>query len=134
MSLPTLVIRFGVYERDQHRCVSCGRDFRLTFQHRQATGMGGSKIRPTFVQGLTACDSCNSDYEHRLQQAALRFGWKVRRWVEHPGLVPVFYAPERRWYRLTLLGTREHISHAEAMRMMAEMYGPDYDPEQGLAA
>lgn len=130
---PTPHVRMGVYERDGQRCVSCGRWGGLTFQHRQAVGMGGSTVRPRFDQGLSACGSCNERYEGDLQQAALRFGWKVKRWVEHAGMVPVFVPREGRWYRLArALPRREHVTHAEAMRMMREVYGEQYVDGAGL--
>lgn len=129
---PTPAVRMGVYERDGHRCVSCGRHD-LTFQHRQAVGMGGSNQRPRLDQGLAACGTCNSRYEADLHQAALRFGWKVPRWVEHAGLVPVFVPVEGRWYRLAhTCARRDHVTHAEAMRMMHEVYGDDYVEGAGL--
>jgi len=134
MSAPTPATRAVVYERDNHRCVSCGSYRVLQFQHRQAVGMGGSKHRPGFVEGLTSCDRCNNEYEHRLQSAALRFGWKVARWVEHPGRVPVWFPFERAWFRLTKLGTRVRVSREEAMLMMTEVYGQQYDEEKGLVA
>lgn len=132
---PTPHVRMGVYERDEHRCVSCGRWGALTFQHRQAVGMGGSTQRPHFDQGLAACGNCNGRYETDLQRAALRFGWKVPRWVQVAGMVPVFYPRERRWFRLARsTGRREHVSHVEAMRMMREVYGEQYVDGEGLVA
>ncbi len=129
---PTPHVRMGVYERDGHRCVSCGR-LDLTFQHRQAVGMGGSTMRPRFDQGLTACGACNTRYEGDLQAAALRFGWKVKRWVEAAGMVPVFVPREGRWFRLARSAPRrEHVTHAEAMRMMRAVYGEQYVEGVGL--
>lgn len=95
--------------------------------------MGGSKQRPHFDQGLAACGSCNYRYEHDLQQSALRFGWKVPRWVEHAGMVPVFVPAEGKWYRLARsCARRDHVTHAEAMRMMHDVYGDRYLEGAGL--
>jgi hypothetical protein len=133
MSAPTPHVRMGVYERDQHRCVSCGRFGGLTFQHRQAVGMGGTMIRPRFDQGLTACGICNGRYETDLQQSALRFGWKVPRWVEHAGMVPVFVPQLGQWFRLARSAPRrDHITHLAAMEAMHEVYGQRYIEHIGL--
>lgn len=124
MAKPTPIVRAGVYTRDGKRCVSCSaREVPLEFQHRRAVGMGGSKAQPNYDDGLTACSRCNSRYEGDLQRAALKYGWKVPRWVMHPGMVPVWYVNERTWYRLTRLGTRVPIDGPEAARMMYEVYG-----------
>jgi hypothetical protein len=132
MSAPTPVVRAVTYERDLHRCVSCGATAFLEFNHRRAVGMGGSKIRPLYTDGVTACSRCNGRYEAEFESAALRFGWKVRKWVAAPGLVPVWYAMERSWFRLTLDGTRVRIAHREAMAMMQEVYGSEYVDGVGL--
>jgi hypothetical protein len=123
-----------VFERDRHRCVSCGATTSLEYQHRQAVGMGGRKERPLYVDGLTSCARCNAGYEGDLQRAALRFGWKVRRWVEFPGMVPVWYPLERSWWKLALTGVRVQLTPTEAMECMREVYGDEYVPGLGLAA
>jgi hypothetical protein len=127
MTEPKTHVRAVTYERDGHRCVSCGAFTNLQFQHRQATGMGGSRVRPLFVDGVTSCARCNPRYESDLHQAALRFGWKVPRWVDAPGLVPVWCVWARSWFRLTRVGTREPVSGKVALEMMHEVYGPQYD-------
>lgn len=132
MAAPTPRLRKLTYERDGYSCASCGSRSGLEFQHRQATGMGGSRIPPSFVQGLTACARCNPRYETDLQRKALNHGWKVRRWVEHAGRVPVFYVLEREWFRLTLDGTRVVVSRDVAMEMMSEVYGNDWHGTYGL--
>lgn len=134
MAEPTPVVRAVTYERDSHRCVSCGATSNLQYQHRQATGMGGSKVRPHFVEGVTSCAFCNEAYEHTLQMVALKYGWKVRSWVADCASVPVYFIKERTWFRLTREGTRVRLSRAEAMRMMHEVYGVQYDEEKGLVA
>lgn len=127
MSEPTKAVREGTYARDNYQCVSCGRRDLLSYQHRAAVGMGGSKIKPTFEMGVTACAFCNEKYESSLQRPALRFGWKIRKFIEHQGLIPVFYVPEQQWFRLTRLGTREPIPGVEALQMMVNEYGDLYD-------
>lgn len=131
MSAPTPAVRRMTYERDGGRCVSCG-GTELQFQHRRATGMGGSKRRPEFTDGLTSCGTCNPAYEGRLQAAALRFGWKVARWVASPGRVPVWFVLERQWFLLAATGVRTPISAVEAMEAMHEVYGDRYVPGEGL--
>ncbi len=134
MSSPTPAVRAVVYERDGERCVSCGATSQLEYQHRQAVGMGGSRERPLFVDGLTSCAHCNPRYEDTLQRAALRFGWKVRGWVEYPGMVPVWYPLERSWFLLGRTGERTRMSHFDAMAAMHEVYGDEYLEGVGLAA
>lgn len=134
MADPTPAVRAVTYERDGEHCCSCGARRGLQYQHRQAVGQGGSKMRPTFVQGVTSCPLCNEAYEHALQHVALKNGWKVKRWVADCALVPVYYLIERTWYRLTREGKREPLTVAEAMGMMHEVYGEQYDEELGLIA
>ena len=133
MADPTPAVRAVVYERDDEQCVSCGARQGLQFQHRQATGMGGSKVRPTLVQGLTSCQSCNPAYEAALQGSALRFGWKVRSWVRDCSSVPVYYLLERTWYQLVSDGSRVRLAPARAVRMMRKVYGDSYAVEEGLS-
>jgi hypothetical protein len=126
MTAPTSAVRLETYDRDLWRCVSCGERGTLQFQHRRATGMGGSKIAPTVQDGLTSCPTCNPAYEHRLQTAALWHGWKVRSWVKQPELVPVFYMPEMSWWRLTVTGERYEVSAAVVGRHMEFVYGEEW--------
>lgn len=125
MSDPTPQVRKGTYARDGFRCASCGSPH-LTFQHRRAVGNGGSPIPPSIEDGLTLCALCNNAAEAHIQALALAYGWKVRRWVDDPSRVPVFYQPERQWARLTPDGTRVVISHVLALEMMIEVYGDQY--------
>lgn len=127
MSAPTPVVRAVTYERDGERCVSCGARRGLQYQHRQAVGMGGSKRRPGYADGVTSCAVCNPEYEGRLQREALLYGWKVARWVSDPSVVPVFYRIERAWFRLTTTGSRVRITEMVAVGMMRDAYGPTYD-------
>lgn len=135
---PTPIVRAHTYERDGERCCSCGARTGLQYQHRDAVGMGGSKIRPLLEEGVTSCSVCNPAYEGALQHVALKYGWKVRGWVkgrfETLSVVPVYYLLERTWYRLTRDGLRVPVSKAEAMAMMHEVYGEQYDEELGLIA
>jgi hypothetical protein len=125
LSAPTARVRAEVYARDGLQCVCCGTDRALEFQHRAAVGMGGSKIRPTAEEGLTACSEHNSRFEHDLQTIALAYGWKVKRWVKAPCLVPVFHQPLHTWFRLT--GTeRIQVSAVAALDMMHHVYGDEY--------
>lgn len=137
MAKPTLAIRLDTYDRDGDRCVSCGTDRDLEYQHRRAEGMGGREESPALCDGLTSCAFCNPGYESNLQAVALRWGWKVRSWVTDRSRVPVYYPLERQWYRLLRVAndageTRERLSWAEAMDMMHKVYGPAYVEDKGL--
>jgi hypothetical protein len=127
------VVRAVTYERDSHRCVSCGALSPLQYQHRRAEGMGGRKAAPTLVEGLASCPLCNPRYEDTQQAVALAHGWKVRSWVRDMGAVPVFYAWEGRWCVL-VGGERRPVSRAVAMEMMRDVYGDAWDDEKGLVA
>jgi hypothetical protein len=92
--------------------------------------MGGSKIRPKYEDGVTSCAVCNPRYEADLQARALVCGWKIRNWVYEQGRaaeVPVFYAQEVSWFRLTADGRRVPVTPVEASVMMREVYGAEYD-------
>lgn len=134
MSDPIPVVRAVTYERDLHRCCSCGTVTRLQYQHRRVVGMGGSKERPSFQDGVTSCALCNPAYESTMQRQALRFGWKVRSWVQRPELVPVWFVLDRSWFTLTTDGRRVPVTRVRAMEMMHDVYGDAYDEEKGLIA
>lgn len=88
--------------------------------------MGGSKKRPTFADGLTACGACNARFESDLQALALLNGWKVPRSVADPARVPVYHAGTDRWYALTDDGPwRREITREAAGAMRLAVYGPD---------
>lgn len=124
MSKPTKETRAAVYLRDGYRCVMCGA-LDLTFQHRRGVGTGGSKLLPPPVDGLALCGVCNQRCEGDMQGRALAHGWKVRRWVQNPELVPVFYPFEFSWFRLE--GTeRVRISSQVAMEMGCRVYGDEW--------
>lgn len=125
MTAPTTETRTSVYFRDGYRCAACTTINALTFQHRRAVGMGGSKLVPSPVDGLTLCGSCNARCESDLQDLALANGWKVRRWVQSPEKVPVYYPGELAWFRLEGV-RRVRISSAVAMEMGCSVYGDDW--------
>lgn len=129
MSTPTPAVRAVTYERDEHRCVSCGTLSPIQYQHRAAEGMGGRLARPRLEEGLTTCAICNAGYEAHLQTRALARGWKVRRWVVQQGKaaeVPVRYALAG-WMQLTSDGRRVPITRELAVEMMRAVYGPEWD-------
>ncbi|WP_022886390.1 hypothetical protein [Glaciibacter superstes] len=126
---PTATVRKGTYKRDGYRCVSCGATSPLTFQHRRAVGMGGTIHRPVIVDGLTSCAFCNEAYEHGLQTVALLRGWKVKKWVKDPGRVPVWFPLERSWSVLLPDGSRVPTTEVAAKRMMADVYGEQWELE-----
>lgn len=114
-----------VYGRDGYKCVMCNATEGLTFQHRRAVGMGGSKILPSPVDGLTLCVMCNNACEAGLQASALANGWKVRSWVQSPEKVPVYFRYEFAWFRLE--GTRRvEVSYDVAMEMGCSVYGDEW--------
>ena len=136
MSAPTPVVRAVTYERDGHRCVSCGASSRLEYQHRAVEGQGGRKARPQLDEGVTTCAMCNPLYEGSLQSKALLMGWKVRTWVRDQGIayrVPVFFAVERNWFLLDREGRRFPIGRARARALMVEVYGPEYEKWEATA-
>jgi hypothetical protein len=119
--------------RDGDQCIVCATRDRLSFQHRQAVGMGGSKVNPTCVEGVTACVPHNEAFEHRLQTLALLRGWKVRGWVSDAGLVPVWYPLLGGWHVLRGEG-REWVSARAARALMVDVYGGEYEEWEREAA
>lgn len=121
---PTPSTRETVYTRDGNRCVACHTPDTLTFQHRRAVGMGGTKNPPHPTDGLVLCATCNTAAESNMQTLALAFGWKVRRWA-NPTRVPVYYPHEFAWYRLDG-DTRIPVGGVEAIDMMHAVYGDQW--------
>ncbi len=124
MAAPTAECRRFVYVRDGRQCVICGA-LELTFQHRRAVGMGGSRDLPPPVDGLALCIICNQRVEADLQGEALLNGWKVPRSVKDPSRVPVYYPREFAWYRLEGI-RRVKITSAIAMEMGCAVYGEQW--------
>ena len=127
MTAPPKRDRDRLYRRDRHVCVSCGRGVGLQAQHRRAVGQGGSKLAPTLSDLLTSCWGCNPRYEGDMQGDALRYGWKVRRWVTSPAEVPVFVRSLRAWFVLDDDGHRVQVTETKARRMMRAVYGEEAD-------
>lgn len=124
MTAPTEKVRKLTYQRDSHRCVSCGSVVALEWHHRQATGMGGSKTKPTPGEGLTLCTLCNNGVEAHMQERALTSGWKVRRFCPLPvHEVPVWYPLEGAWFVLNVDGSRDHTLPATAAELIALAIG-----------
>lgn len=124
MADPTLLVRGQTYGRDLMRCVVCGSP-NVTFGHRRAVGAGGSKIRPECVDAVTQCLRHNEAAEADGQTLALYRGWKVRRWVQDPGRVPMYYPLEAGWFRL-VDDHRVPITEYQAEWMMREVYGEEW--------
>jgi hypothetical protein len=127
MTAPTPAVRALMMRRDGGQCVRCAIRHDLEAQHRQAVGMGGSKVRPTLDAILTLCSNCNSRAESDYQIPSLAFGWKVRRWVVEPVRVPVKYLWLGGWHALTSEGLRVPITEAEAAVRMRAVYGDEWD-------
>jgi hypothetical protein len=130
MAEPTRLVRRGVFDRDQHRCIRCGAVAGLEFQHRRAEGMGGRRSTPPkFSEGLVACTICNNGFEAQLQRTALYHGWKLRSWVIDrfgASAVPVYDAVDRQWYRL-VERVRRPVSVEEAAFAMRHVYGNEWE-------
>lgn len=127
MANPTTAVRRGVMERDGEACCACGATDALTFQHRQASGMGGNPVRPGFADGLAACATCNMRFESDLQTLALLNGWKVPRRIGSATAsdVPYYHAATNRWYVLSNdEPVRVPISREAAVAMKLAVYGP----------
>jgi len=103
----------------------CGAVEPLSFGHRRAVGMGGSRILPPPIDGLTQCIPCNARCESDMQDLALANGWKVRRWVTSPDRVPVYYPLEFAWFRLEGI-RRVQITSQVAMEMGCSVYGDEW--------
>lgn len=128
MAAPTAHVRGKVLLRDGSQCVSCATHTSpLEMQHRQAVGAGGSKHRPEPHELATACSRCNMRFESDMQNLALASGWKVRRWVRDPGLVPMFNRGRGRWGLLTSAGGVVVITATHAAQRMREVYGDEWD-------
>ncbi|MGX5770800.1 hypothetical protein ACWKWN_08620 [Microbacterium trichothecenolyticum] len=126
MTKPTDDTRQGTYRREQWRCIRCGKNS-VTYQHRQADGMGGSRKVPTCVDGVAACLWCNEGFEAAGQTEALVYGWKVRRWVTDAGAVPVFNKPLRLWAQLMPDGGVRILQPRDAHEAMRRAYGSEWD-------
>lgn len=124
MAAPTRDVREIVYARDDHRCVACGAVFPLTFQHRRRVGAGGSKIRPSIVDGCTLCATCNTEVEGYAQTAALVYGWKAQEWTD-PAVVPMFDRSAGKWFLLLGSGRRVALVVDAAIEQMRTVYGPE---------
>ncbi|HEY8588192.1 MAG TPA: hypothetical protein VIL55_01440 [Naasia sp.] len=77
---------------------------------------------------MTACVVCNGLFEASMQSKALRFGWKVRRWVSLHRIedLPVFYQWAGIWAVLTPTGELRRISRADAEARMLSIYGDEW--------
>jgi len=120
MTAPTQKVRLDTYRRDGDRCITCGVPARLEWNHRQSSGMGGSKYKPCPADGVTSCWQCNPAYESYLQQKALECGWKVRRFCPIPvENVPVWYPADRAWFLLDRFGARDRLDQVTADELRA---------------
>jgi hypothetical protein len=126
VSAPTPVVRAAVYARDERHCLMCSTTDSIEWNHRAATGMGGSKRRPGAVEGVVLCGICNTAIESNatLMVRALAHGLKVRKWA-NPELVPVYVAHKFQWFRLEGV-KRVPIPGVVAIDMMHAVYGDQY--------
>jgi hypothetical protein len=123
MTAPTARLRALVYRRDGH-CVACGVLDGWTFQHRQASGMGGrGKRAPQLVasDGLLMCAQHNQECESTGQDFALWAGWKLRRNLIVPTWeLPYWDAISGLWWLPDVDGFRMQVTRAEATRRLSE--------------
>lgn len=93
---PTGRTRGLVWERDEGRCVGCGKYLRAgdwwSMQHRKARGQGGSNEPPNLILlcGSATSKGCHRMAEDRKTEAEARGLW-VSASVADPGLIPVRY-------------------------------------------
>jgi hypothetical protein len=113
-----------VVERDEGRCVRCGKKLfdehgspvaQYSMQHRRARGMGGSKAADTnqpqnliLLCGSATSPDCHQAVESRPSYAA-EHGWRVAQW-EDPLKVPVTSWRGPIWLRAD--GTWSHVTDA----------------------
>lgn len=126
MTKPSAKVRADTMTRDLHRCQaadwSCFGG--LQWQHREATGSGGRGRKapaPTVEDGIILCKHHNADAEGKGQGAALRNGWKIRKFRGKPP-IPVTSIP---WYDRTADAyylpegvTRRPIPHSLALELL----------------
>lgn len=122
--MPTAKVRAATYTRDGYRCADCGTTEGLSFQHRSATGMGGSRIPVTTADGLTLCLVCNQSAEAEGQMRALHLGHKVRRFRGRitTAQVPFYVAWAREWWLPDTAGGKQ-ILHLWEARDLLEVAG-----------
>lgn len=122
MTPPTKPVRDATYARDGYRCVSCGAQWPLSWQHRSASGHGGrGKKAPalTPADGVTACIPCNGRFESDLQELALHNGWKLRRnRLMTADEVPFYDRNLGAYFLPDVEGRAHHIPKAQAVELI----------------
>jgi hypothetical protein len=103
MTAPTKKLRGWVYLRDGFRCLDCGTNENLSFQHRESSGHGGRGSKAPALRtadGVTLCIICNEACESYGQDRALALGWKIRRNRGSilASQIPFFDRNDRIWY------------------------------------
>lgn len=131
MAAPTATVRRLVFERDGWKCLACGVTEGLEFQHRQAVGMGGTKHRPSPVEGIVLCSRHNQLVESNalFREWAVWQGWKIPRFVDSASRIPVFDGPEVAWYWLGEDGSRREGDEFSCVSALVERYG---EPRLGI--
>jgi hypothetical protein len=90
-------------ERDNNRCVHCGRQGDdLVPQHRLNRGFGGKNSKANQVANcLVFCSVANGliESDPDLQQEAYLYGWKLASWQD-PLTEPVYYKFSGEWFIL----------------------------------
>lgn len=127
MTAPSQKVREATYRRDGYRCVSCGAQWPLSWQHRSASGHGGRGRKApalTPADGLTACIPCNGRFESDLQELALHNGWKLRRHILMTADQVPFYDRNLGGYFLPDTEGRAHpVKAAEAIELITAAGG-----------
>jgi len=84
------------FERDGEQCVWCGNTSGLTVHHRKNRQAGGSKLRDHLANFLTACYTCNGQFEDNLMERARLMGVKLQQW-EDPYRTAVHFKHFNEW-------------------------------------
>mgnify|MGYP000049377536 CR=1 FL=1 len=106
------------FTRDGEQCVWCGATSGLTIHHRKNRQAGGSKLRDHLANYLTACYTCNGQFEDNLMERARLLGVKLQQW-EDPYRTAVFFKHANEWRLLDDFGTYLVVSGRDVREMEA---------------
>lgn len=117
MNVPKKVAKL-VYERDSHKCASCGFNA-LSIQHRINRGAGGDPkgYRNVLSNLMALCVLCNGALEAdaSFRATGIRQGWKCQSW-DDPERVAVYFIWAREWRLLSNDGSFRVVDDSEITR------------------